>query len=161
MKRARAFQAIDEQTAVGNAGLISCTFASEPILEPLSPLETPGNAHTFPDHLLRSEQSPNVKQTRLHPVEIEDPVFEETYTAYVTKRSRQWCGWIPDVPEVVCEAKTEAALLKTLADKLHEALAAEEEAWKHHFFEAVKAGMFEPLREEALADVRAGRFKDL
>ena len=105
-----------------------------------------------------NEQVPTFESTSIEPFDIEDPVFEETYTAYVTKRSSSWCGWIPDVPEVECEEKTKTELLKTVADKLHEALEAEEEKWKKHFGEAVKSGKLEPLREEALEDVRAGRF---
>ena len=48
-------------------------------------------------------------------VEIEDPRFEETYTAYVTRTSTGWSGWIPDVPEVnKCEGTTKPALLAAL-----------------------------------------------
>ena len=52
-------------------------------------------------------------------------------------------------------------LLKTLENKLHEALVAEEEAWEKKFEADVKAGKLEQLREEALKDVQAGRFKYL
>ena len=41
-------------------------------------------------------------------VRIEDPRFEETYTAYVTRTSTGWSGQIPDVPEVnKCHGTTE------------------------------------------------------
>ncbi|MDE0427439.1 MAG: hypothetical protein OXN25_21505 [Candidatus Poribacteria bacterium] len=158
MKRFSEFQPIYEQTEMENDVIISCTFASDPTWDPISLVENPGNYETFPGSLLLSEQLPDFKQTSIQPFDIEDPIFEETYTAYVTKRSSQWCGWIPDVPEVECEEKTKTELLKTLADELHKALEAEEEEWKKLFGEAVKAGKFEPLREEALEDVRAERF---
>ena len=94
-------------------------------------------------------------------VNIQDKVFEETYTAYIQKNGASWLGWIPDVPKVKCEAPTESVLLKTLEKRLHEALVAEEEAWEKQFEEDVKAGKLEHLRKEALEDVRAGRFKYL
>lgn len=158
MKGFSEFQPIYEQTEMENDVIISCTFASDPVWDPISPMENSGNYKTFPGHLFLSEQLPDFKQTSIQPFDIEDPIFEESYTAYVTKRSSKWCGWIPDVPEVECEEKTKTELLKTLADRLHEALEAEEEEWNKLFGEAVKAGKFEPLREEALEDVRAGRF---
>ena len=93
--------------------------------------------------------------------DIHDKVFEETYTAHIQRNGTNWLGWIPDVPEVKCKEPTEAVLLKTLEKRLHEALVAEEEAWEKQFEEAVKAGKFDRLREEALEDVQAGRFKYL
>ena len=94
-------------------------------------------------------------------VEIHDTVFEETYTAHIQKNGMNWLGWIPDVPKVKCEEPTKKTLLKTLEVKLHEALVAEEEAWEKQFEEDVKAGKLDHLREEALEEVRAGRFKYL
>ncbi len=91
-------------------------------------------------------------------IEIQDKVFEETYTAHVQKSGPIWLGWFPEVPEVKCEAPTEAVLLKTLEKRLHETLVAEEEAWEKQFEEDVKAGKLEHLRKEALEDVKAGRF---
>ncbi|MDE0636665.1 MAG: hypothetical protein OXI43_12570 [Candidatus Poribacteria bacterium] len=99
-----------------------------------------------------------VTMARIHTFEIEDRVFEEPYTVHVKEDASGWRGWIPDVPEVDCTAHTEKELLEALADKLQEVLEAEEQEWKKLFGEAVKAGKFEPLREEALEDVRAGRF---
>ena len=93
--------------------------------------------------------------------DIRDQVFEETYTAHVEKNGTRWLGWIPAVPKVKCEEPIEKALLKTLENQLHKALLAEEEAWERQFEEDVKAGKLDPLREEALEDVRAGRFKYL
>lgn len=94
-------------------------------------------------------------------VDIHDKVFEETYTAHIQRNGTSWLGWIPDVPKVKCEEPTQKVLLKTLENKLHEALVAEEEAWQKKFEADVKAGKLEQLREEALKDVQAGRFKYL
>ena len=94
-------------------------------------------------------------------VEIHDKVFEETYIAHIQRNGTSWLGWIPDVPTVKCEESTKAVLLRALEKKLHDALVAEEEAWEKQFEEAVKAGKFDRLREEALEDARAGRFKYL
>ena len=32
-------------------------------------------------------------------VEIQDPIYEETYTAHIQKNGTAWIGWIPEVPE--------------------------------------------------------------
>ena len=87
-----------------------------------------------------NEQSTNAsileqkaENTQIQTVEVIDPVFEETYTAHITKKLSKWYGWIPDVSEVACEAKTKKELLKTLTVKLHEALVAEEEKWEKKF----------------------------
>jgi hypothetical protein len=94
-------------------------------------------------------------------IEIQDKVFEETYTAHIQSNGTNWLGWIPEVPKVKCEEPTEAVLLKILEKKLHEVLVAEEEAWEKQFEADVKTGKLDKLREEALADVRAGQFKYL
>ena len=94
-------------------------------------------------------------------VEIVDPVFEEPYTAYITKKSAGWRGWIPDIPEVECESKTKTELLKTLITKLREALQAREEAWDRQLEEDIKAGKLEHLREEVLEEIKAGTVIDL
>ena len=95
-------------------------------------------------------------------VEIEDPRFEETYTAYVTRTSTGWIGRIPDVPEVnKCKGKTEQALLAALKDSLHEVLKARSDAWDKQIEEDIKATRLDHLREEALEDVKAGRFNYL
>ena len=94
-------------------------------------------------------------------IEIQDKVFEETYTAHIEKNGTSRLGWIPEVPKVKCKEQTEQALLKTLEKRLHEALVAEEEAWEKQFAEDVKAGKLEHLRKEALEDVKAGKFKYL
>ena len=98
---------------------------------------------------------------KIKKVDIQDKVFEETYTAHIRRNGTSWLGWIPDVPKVKCEEPTQKALLKTLENKLHEALVDEEEAWEKKFEADVKAGKLEQLREEALKDVQAGRFKYL
>ena len=51
------------------------------------------------------------------------------YAASITKKPSGWRGWIPDIPEVRCEAKTRSQLLKTLATELRETLASREAAW--------------------------------
>ena len=98
---------------------------------------------------------------QIEKINIHDKVFEETYTAHIQRNGTSWLGWIPDVPKVKCEASTKKMLLKTLENKLHEALIAEEEAWEKKFEADVKAGKLEQLREEAIKDVQAGRFKYL
>lgn len=98
---------------------------------------------------------------KMKTIQIHDKVFEETYTAHIQRNGTSWLGWIPEVPKVKCGESTEAVLLKTLEKKLHEALVAEEEAWEKQFEKDVKAGKLDRLRDEALEDVRAGRFKYL
>ena len=98
---------------------------------------------------------------KIKKIEIQDKVFEETYTAHIQSNGTNWLGWIPEVPKVKCEAPTEVVLLKTLEKRLHEALVAEEEAWEKQFKADVKAGKLDKFRKEALEDVRAGRVKYL
>ena len=98
---------------------------------------------------------------KIKKVEIQDKIFEETYTAHIQINGTNWLGWIPEVPKVKCEASTEAVLLKILEKKLHEALVAEEAAWEKQFEADVKAGKLDKFRKEALEDVRAGRVKYL
>ena len=102
-----------------------------------------------------------VGEAQIQSVEIVDPVYEEPYAANITKKSSEWRGWIPDIPEVKCEAKTRSQLLKTLATKLREALASREEAWDKQLETDIKSGKLESLREEALEDIKAGRVIDL
>lgn len=91
-----------------------------------------------------------VEHTQIQSIEIVDSVFEETYTAHVTKKSTGWCGWIPAIPEVKCEGKTKTELLRSLTAQLREALEAREEAWDKQLEEDIKAGKLDHLREEAL-----------
>ena len=91
--------------------------------------------------------------TQIQSVEIVDPVYEEPYAAYITKKSKGWRGWIPDIPEVKGEAKTRSQLLKTLATELREALESREEDWDKQLEADIKSGKFESLREEALEDI--------
>lgn len=90
-------------------------------------------------------------------VEIQDKVFEETYTAHIQKNGTSWLGWIPEVPTVKCEEQAEQALLKTLEKRLHEALVAEEEAWEKQFEEDVKAGKLDHLAKKAVKNYRDGK----
>lgn len=94
-------------------------------------------------------------------VEIEDPVYEETYIAHIQKNGATWIGWVPEVPKVKCEENTQKELLQTLIEKLHETLVAVDEAWEKQFEKDVKAGHLDDLRKEALADLRAGKCIDL
>ena len=94
-------------------------------------------------------------------VEIQDKVFEETYTAHIQKNETNWLGWIPEVPEVKCEERTEEVLLKTLEKRLHEALVAEEEAWEKQFEEDVKAGKLDHLAEKAVKNYRDGKCRSI
>lgn len=103
---------------------------------------------------------PDEKCTQI--VEIEDPRFEETYTAYVTRTSTGWSGRIPDVPEVnKCEGATKPALLATLKDKLYETLKIRSDAWDKQIEEDINAGKLDHLREEIIEDIEAGRLTDL
>lgn len=86
-------------------------------------------------------------------VEIEDEVYEETYTAHIQKNGTAWIGWIPEVPEVKCKENTQEALLKTLETVLHQTLVAEDEAWEKQFEKDVKAGHLDTLRKEAIEDL--------
>lgn len=94
-------------------------------------------------------------------VKIEDPVYEETFAAHIQKNGTTWIGWIPEVPEVSCKENTQEVLLQTLVEKLHEALVAVDEAWEQQFEKDVKAGHLDDLRQEALANLRAGKCIDL
>ena len=98
----------------------------------------------------------NIRKVKIH-----DKVFEETYTAHIEKNGTRWFGWIPDVPNAKCEEFTEKALLKTLENKLHEALVAEEEAWEKKFEEDVKAGRLDPLAEKAVKNYREGKYRSI
>ena len=95
-------------------------------------------------------------------IKIEDPRFEETYIAYVTRTSTGWSGQIPDVPEVnKCHETTEKALLTALKDNLYEVLKARSDAWDKQIDEDIKAGKLDHLREKILEDIQAGRLTDL
>lgn len=119
---------------------------------------TPVGPETHPARKLPAD--PKVIHSRV--IEIEDPRFEETYTAYVTRTSTGWSGRVPDVPEVnKCEGATKPALLASLKDNLHEVLKARSDAWDRQIEEDIKAGKFDHLREEILEDVEAGRLTDL
>ena len=103
-----------------------------------------------------------VQQREPRPIQLNDPRFEETYTASVKRTSTGWSGRIPDVPEVkMCQGVTQQALLEALADSLHEILKARSEAWDRQIDEDIKAGRLDPLRDEILEDIREGRLTDL
>ena len=94
-------------------------------------------------------------------LEIQDPVYEETYTAHIQKNGAAWIGWIPEAPEVKCKEHTQEALLKTLVKDLHEALEVEEEAWDKQIEEDAKAGRLDRFAEKALENFRAGRYYEI
>ena len=94
-------------------------------------------------------------------VKIQYQDYLETYTAYIQKNGSKWIGWIQEVPELKREKDTQEELLKTLKTELHETLADEWETWCEQFEEDVKAGRLDQLFDEALEDLRAGRYKDL
>lgn len=91
--------------------------------------------------------------------EVKDPIFGDVQTASIVRTINGWVGWIPNVPKVgKCVEKTKENLLASLVDKLRQVLEAEEEEWDKKFEDALKNGNFESLREEALEDVKTGRF---
>jgi len=103
-----------------------------------------------------------VQQKDPQPIQLNDPRFEETYTASVKRTSTGWSGRIPDVPEVkMCQGTTQQALLEALADSLHEILKARSAAWDKQIEEDIKAGKLDALRDEILEDIQAGRLTDL
>ena len=97
-----------------------------------------------------------VQQKDPQPIQLNDPRFEETYTASVKRTSTGWSGRIPDMPEVkMCQGVTQQALLEALADSLHEILKARSAAWDKQIEEDIKAGRLDPLRDEILEDIQA------
>lgn len=103
-----------------------------------------------------------IRQKHSRPINLNDPRFEETYTADVKRTSTGWSGRIPDVPEVkMCQGTTQQALLESLADRLYEVLKARSEEWDRQIEEDIKAGRLDPLRDEILEDIQAGRLTDL
>ena len=98
---------------------------------------------------------------KIKKVDIHDKVFEETYTAHIRSNGTSWLGWIPEVPKVKCKAPTEGLLLKTLENKLHQTLTAEEEEWEKQFQADVKSGWLDQLSASALQNYRAGKCYDV
>ena len=109
-------------------------------------------------HLEKEVSVTPVKELRIQLIEVEDQVFLEKYTAYVTKIASRWCGWIPDFQEFRYEEKTKKALIETLTKELRKTLKARDKAWDKQIEKDIKAGKLDHLREEALEDIRAGRF---
>ena len=80
----------------------------------------------------------------------------------LTRKKRCELAWmVSRASKSQVRGRPEALLLKTLEKRLHEALVAEEEAWKKQFEEDVKAGELDKFHKEALKDIRAGKFKAL
>ena len=98
-----------------------------------------------------------VENTQFQRAIILDSVFEEPYTAHLQKETVGWRGWIPQLPEVECTAKTKKELLNTLVIKLREALQAREDAWDKQLEADIEAGKLEHLREDARRAKKAGK----
>lgn len=94
-------------------------------------------------------------------IQIEIPLFEESYTVLIKNDGSGWSGWIPDIPEANCQAQTKKGLLETLKNKLQENLEAEEKEWERQFKDVAESGKLEPLRKEALEEVRSGKITSL
>ena len=102
-----------------------------------------------------------VGNTQFQRATILDSVYEEPYIAHLEKKSVGWLGWIPQLPEVECTAKTKKELLNTLAIRLREALQAREDAWDKQLEADIEAGKLEHLREDAHRAKKAGKLIDL
>lgn len=102
-----------------------------------------------------------VENTQWQHATILDAVYEEPYIAHLEKESVGWRGWIPQLPEVECTAKTKKELLNTLTIKLREALQAREDAWDKQLEADIEAGKLEHLREDARRAKKAGKLIDL
>ena len=98
-----------------------------------------------------------VENTQFQHATILDPVFEEPYTAHLEKETDGWRGWIPQLPEVECTAKSKKDLLNTLAIRLREALQAREDAWDEQLEADIEAGKLEHLREDARRAKKTGK----
>jgi len=72
------------------------------------------------------------------------------------KEAAGWHGWIPQLPEVECTAKTKKELLNTLAIRLREALQAREDGWDTQLESDIEAGKLEHLREDVRRAKKAG-----
>ena len=94
-------------------------------------------------------------------VPILDPILQETYTAHLEKEALGWYGWIPQLPEVECKAKTKKELINMLAIRLREALQAREDAWDKQLEADIAAGKLEHLQEDARRAKKAGKLIDL
>ncbi|MYH80801.1 hypothetical protein F4009_10115 [Candidatus Poribacteria bacterium] len=102
-----------------------------------------------------------VEPTHFQSVPILDPVFQETYTAHLEKEELSWRGWMPQLPEVECPAKTKKELVNTLTIRLREALQAREDAWDKQLEVDIEAGKLEHLQEDARRAKQAGKRIDL
>ncbi len=88
----------------------------------------------------------------------------ETYTFCIQKNGQGWVGWIQKHPEVNAEKGTREELLRTLAIEFGKVLKAYEkqaEMWDKQFEDDVKTGKLDRFAEEALADFKTGRCKEI
>ena len=116
-------------------------------------MRSPANQQTHVNPLPERK----VENTQFQHATILDPVFEEPYTAHLEKETDGWHGWIPQLPEVECTAKSKKELLNTLAIRLREALQAREDAWDKQLEADIEAGKLEHLREDARRAKKTGK----
>ena len=166
MKQRRDIKPTDTNVEQETKIILSLDYSFTPVVpEVPNFLEVPLIYRTVrvgPEEGLVSKRSADSKVRYSQIVEIKDPRFEETYTAYVTRMSTGWSGRIPDVPEVnKCEGTTKQVLLASLTDNLYDALKARSDSWDKQIEEDVKAGRLDHLREEILEDIQAARLTDL
>ncbi len=102
-----------------------------------------------------------VENTQSQHATILDSVYEEPYTAHLKKESAGWLGWIPQLPEVECTARTKKELLNTLTIRLREALQAREDAWDKQLEADIESGKLEHLQGDARRAKKAGKLIDL
>jgi hypothetical protein len=107
------------------------------------------------------EPEQKVESTHFQRVPILDSVFQETYTAHLKKEALGWRGWMPQLPEVECKAKTKKELMNTLVIRLREALQAREDAWDKQLDADIEAGKLAHLQEDARRAKKAGKLIDL
>ncbi len=106
-------------------------------------------------------REPKNDPTYCQSVSILDPVLQETYTVHLRKETLGWRGWIPQLPEVDCKAKTKKELLNMLAIRLRETLQAREDAWDKQLEADVAAGELKHLRSDARRAKNAETLIDL
>ena len=102
-----------------------------------------------------------VDPTHSQRVPILDPVLQKTYTAHLGKETLGWRGWIPQLPEVECKAKTKKELVNALTIRLREVLQAREDAWDKQLEADIAAGKLEHLQEDARRGKKTGKLIDL
>ena len=108
-----------------------------------------------------SDQNKKLTQPIFSVSPILDPVLQETYTAHLEKEALGWRGWILQLPEIECKAKTKKNLINTLTIRFREALQAREDAWDKQLEADIAAGKLEHLQEDARRAKKAEKLIDL